>query len=309
MTRRRFRVFTDFRCNNACRFCDQGGQPRDAAPAGALVERVDQAIQRGADNLTFCGGEATLDLDALVAAVRHARERGVTDLALFTNARMLAYPEVARRLIDACILRVDASLHGAEPLAHEWLTRVPGSFRQTVAGIRRVAREGAAVHLHTVVVRSNFRQLPDLLLVARRLRAREAHFRLAVPEGWASEHPTLPSLVPRYPVVVPYLERARAVGRSVGIPVRVHDLPRCQAGPLLDACVGETVQWIGVEASSWPRAGRRQAEACATCPGGLECAGVPEPYLSYYGADEFTAPQADEAAAAAEPPILREASG
>ena len=59
--------------------------------------------------------------------------------------------------------------HRAE--VHDWVTRVPGSFERTVAGVRALRAEGVAVVLKTPVMRFNERELDEWVALARSLGA------------------------------------------------------------------------------------------------------------------------------------------
>ena len=282
------RVLTDLRCNNACRFCDQGDKAGRAASPDDLLARVSRLGESGEKALTFCGGEATLDLALLEAAVQHARARGFNEVGVHTNGRMLAYPGAAARLKKAGVTRFDVSLHGAEELAHDWITRTAGSFAHTMAGLRQVMRLRVRLRMHMVLVRSNFRQAPQVATLAGRAGAKELHLRFVVPEGWAADPDSMPSLVPRFSVVAGHLEETRAAARSAGLLLRLHDFPDCRlAGSLRRLLVRGRTPWIGLEESEWRRAEPVFPEACKGCAARANCCGLAPAYIERYGTEEL----------------------
>jgi pyruvate-formate lyase-activating enzyme len=282
------RVLMDLRCNNACRFCDQGDKDPRAVSKDELLGRVSAVADGGEKALTFCGGEATLDLALLEAAAAHARGLGMKDVGVHTNGRMLAYPGAAERLQEAGVSRFDVSLHGAEELAHDWVTRTAGSFFHTMAGLRRLVRLRARLRLHMVLVRSNYRQAPQVAALAGRARAKELHLRFAVAEGWAAHPDAMASLVPRFVVVTPHLEEAQKAARATGVSLRLHDLPDCMAGGLRKRLVREQPTWIGAKEAGWRRPKPVFPEICGECCARARCCGLAAPYVERYGTDELS---------------------
>jgi MoaA/NifB/PqqE/SkfB family radical SAM enzyme len=171
-------------CNNACVFCAQGElfarapEPRDVS---ALVS----SVERGAV-IALQGGEPTLRED-LPAIVRALAERGARKIVLQTNGRRFAYRAYARALREASgALSLDVSLHGSTEAMHDYHTQTPGSFRQTVIGMRHARSEGIEFGVTTVVTRSNYRHLGEIVSVAAGLGARAVHFAPAENLGRAS---------------------------------------------------------------------------------------------------------------------------
>jgi MoaA/NifB/PqqE/SkfB family radical SAM enzyme len=100
-----------------------------------------------------------------------AKAAGVRWISIMTNGRALGHEPYARGLLAAGLNRFYISIHGHTQKLHEGLTRTPGSFDQTVAGIdviARIKRLGIALHTSTVVTKRN---LPHLADIYRFLRA------------------------------------------------------------------------------------------------------------------------------------------
>src|SRR6185437_11675072 len=131
-----------FACNNACVFCAQG-EARHERPAaiGAEVARALDEITPG-ETVALLGGEPTIFAD-LPSWIRAADARGAAHIVVQTNGRRLAYRAYARSLREASTkLSLDVSLHGSTPAMHDWHTATPGSFAQTLQGLRNAHAEG-----------------------------------------------------------------------------------------------------------------------------------------------------------------------
>lgn len=215
-----------FRCNNSCVFCAQG-RLRDQAPASRIAALLASAdsVAPGED-VALVGGEPTL-LDELPVLVQRVRERGARTILIQTNGRRLAVPGVAEALASAGVTALDVSLHGANEATHDYHTSVKDSFRQTVAGLRRARASRLSFVTSTVITRSNFRHLAEIVRVAHALGARAVRFQCALPAGNAARG----AVVPSWPMVRPHLIRAVALARQLGVGCVapdagvVHDVP------------------------------------------------------------------------------------
>ncbi len=160
-------------CNNNCLFCmEEDRDWRYQSNSGMTSERVRWILEahRGAEEVCFTSGEPTLRPE-LPRFASWARELGYPRVSVMTNARRLSYPPYAGALAKAGMNRFYVSIHGHEKKLHEGLTRTPGSFEQTVAGIDSVARlKPLGIDLHSSTVLTG-RNLPHLVELFRFLVA------------------------------------------------------------------------------------------------------------------------------------------
>lgn len=162
-------------CNNACIFCAQG--ELSSQLPGRPEVRLDE-IQPN-EVVAFVGGEPTLD-EELPELVRGAHERGARRIVVQTNGRRFAYRAYARVMREASDkLCLDVSLHGSTAAMHDYHTQTAGSFQQTALGVRSARAEGIDVGVTTVVTRSNYRHLVDVVQLVRGLGANAVKFVLA----------------------------------------------------------------------------------------------------------------------------------
>lgn len=103
--------------------------------------------------LSLTGGEVFSHPD-LFAFLERGRELNLA-VQLLTNGTMLR-PGIAKRLGGyRNLLGVSVSLYGATAAVHDAITRVPGSFARTWAGIERLRAVGVTVRLKFIVMRQN----------------------------------------------------------------------------------------------------------------------------------------------------------
>ncbi len=309
--RERVHILTGRICNNNCLFCmEEDREGRAAANAATDDARVRWILDDnpGCEEVCFTSGEPTTN-PGLARWARWARDRGVARVSVMTNGRALCYPDYAARLLAAGINRFYISIHGHTEKLHQSLTRTPGSFAQTVAGIETVARlRRSGIDLHTSTVLTS-RTLPHLHDIYRFLRARgvdQVVFNGLQPNGRADTF--FDQLVPRYPDVAAAAARFLAAASAEESPVEAFlvDLPPCAtvglpdynrgyveayahyepaAGVALPTAEPATGDWVRVARSDLDRARREKRAACRRCRLDPLCEGVWDRYLARYGWD------------------------
>jgi len=189
-------------CNSACRFCEHGSLERDELERAAadVLGEID-GMDGSGKTIVFSGGEITLRRD-LSDWIERARERGAARVVVQTNGRMLAYPKLVRRLKRAGCDVFAVALHGHRADLHDWLTRSEGSFEQALKGLENLRGAQAVTIVNSVITRSNYRHMPELVQLASRYGVAAVRFIWPRREGEAiAEWPMLepdPSMVARY---------------------------------------------------------------------------------------------------------------
>jgi MoaA/NifB/PqqE/SkfB family radical SAM enzyme len=209
------RVRTGVACSSRCRFCDQADlrpvEPEVTAPE--VEAALEAAARGGARAVVLVGGEVTLRPE-LPEWIRRATALGIARTVIQTNGRALASPRYLAELLEAGSVGFAVALHGHLAALHDWLTRVPGSFDETLRGLQNLRAAGAPLLLNTVITRPNFRHLPEIVALGARHGARQCRFHWLRPEGDAARFGA--SLTPQPALVRPHLERAAQVARALG---------------------------------------------------------------------------------------------
>jgi MoaA/NifB/PqqE/SkfB family radical SAM enzyme len=208
-------------CNNACIFCAQGRLREERAPVDVSVVDAQLSTIEPGDHVAFVGGEPTLH-DPLPTWLRAAEARRAARIILQTNGRRLAYASYAQALAAASShLSLDVSLHGSTEAMHDYHTGVDGSFRQTVLGLRHARASHVPTFVTTVITRSNFRHLLEILRVLDASGVRGQQLVVALPFGSAGR--AADRVVPALELIKPHVLRAVSEARQLGIALRVGD--------------------------------------------------------------------------------------
>ena len=186
------RVSVTPRCNYKCFYCDPLGEgfgdPRGTVSVDEVNRVVQAAVELGMRSVRFTGGEPLLrkELPEMVRYAKHEAE--VADVALTTNASLLARRLDA--LLDAGLDRVNISLDAVDPDAFRATTK-GGEIAQVWRGIEAVEEAGLTpVKLNAVVVRGiNDDEIPRLAELTRdkpwHVRYIEyMHLNNADPDAW-----------------------------------------------------------------------------------------------------------------------------
>jgi GTP 3',8-cyclase len=140
------RVSITDRCNYKCVYCRTGevGAQYPELGINEYLRLIRLFVGLGIEKVRLTGGEpllrhGLLDLIRELAQLQtHRGER--LDLALTTNGHLLA--DLAAPLKAAGLNRVTVSMDAVDAPVFERITRVPGSFKEVLAGIRAAREAG-----------------------------------------------------------------------------------------------------------------------------------------------------------------------
>jgi radical SAM protein with 4Fe4S-binding SPASM domain len=143
-------------CNNRCRWCyaSPSGFKKDRMKPEDVKSYLDLSRSLGMKDIGFCGGEPTLHSE-LIEMISYATSLGLR-VTLYTNGRRLSEPEFAKRLKKSGVYKVQISIQGTSPEKHDRVTRVPGSYEETIMGIENCRKEGLNMRFLTVLCYDDF---------------------------------------------------------------------------------------------------------------------------------------------------------
>ena len=253
------------RCNNHCLFCMEDREARARVNGAMTAERVRWIIDqhRGVEEICFTSGEPTLHPD-LPRFIRWCRESGIRQVSLMTNGRRFSYRPYAEVLFRAGLRRVYVSIHGHTASLHDGMTRAPGSFAQTVEGLRVIASasdRGVELHTSTVVTSRNVPAVLEIYEMLVATGVQQAVFNALQVQGGADRH--FERLVPRYGRVRDAFDRLLASASDGGRRAFLVDVPPCVTEGLPERNRGFMEQRVHYEA----------VVAGVSPPGATACAG------------------------------------
>lgn len=221
---RRADIKTGYDCNSNCLFCVIGDKLFTGDRSTAEVLQELRASRATCEDVVFTGAEVTIRRDFLTL-VRAAKKLGYRTIQIQTNGRMLAYPELCRRAVEAGANEFSPSVHGADARTHDALTRSRGSFEQIIAAIGNLVALQQRVVTNTVIARQNAEQLPAMARMFVELGVQQFQLAFPHPTGHAATH--FRQVVPRMEHVAPRVHEALAIGRAAGIDCMAEAIPYC----------------------------------------------------------------------------------
>ena len=161
-------IATTSACNSNCIMCPAGDNERRHR-SHLTVEQLDTVIRHMPKDLyyfTVTGGEPTLiGEDNFIHVLNTIKaELPYTKILLLTNGRTLGDHGFMEKFIQnkPDHLRVAIPLHGSTADKHDYITRSPGGFNQTVRAIKALLKEKVELELRIVVSKLNHNNITNI---------------------------------------------------------------------------------------------------------------------------------------------------
>ncbi|MEM0360151.1 MAG: radical SAM protein [Candidatus Diapherotrites archaeon] len=214
-----------FSCNNNCLSCPQAHRRHLGDLTTAQAKKFLLAgLRDGAKELVLTGGEPTIRAD-LIELVEFARKKGFERVQLQTNARMLSYKSLALKLVEAGITEFCVGLHSDKKETQEFLTRSPGSFTQTIQGIKNLVELNQYVTINSVIHKLDFERLPLRAKMAVELGVQQ--FQLAFIHCAGNAFENMDLLCPKKSKVMLFVHKALEIAANAGLTAMVEAYPFC----------------------------------------------------------------------------------
>ena len=215
-----------FSCNNNCWHCSL---PMWEHPHDLSTDEVKSILKKakddGVDVIALTGGEPTIRNDFL-EIVKYAKSLNFDRIELQTNGRMLAYKQFAKKTVEYGVTDIYLSFHAPTKELQDLITRVKGSFVESLKGLRNILPLDVRVETNTVISKLNYKVLDKLMILFHEIGVKEVEIDFLRPIGNANKYFDL--IVPKKSEVKPYLEKALEVAQNLGFDaIFVDDYPLC----------------------------------------------------------------------------------
>ena len=215
-----------YSCNNNCLFCrvsDSRTKSSDR-PTKEIFGILNSCREKNVEKILFTGGEPTIRRD-IIDIIKYAKKLGFGIICLETNGRLLKYEGYARNLVESGVDMFSVSLHAHNEKLGDYLSQSTGSFEQTKAGIKNLKKLGTVVHTNTVIVKPNYRHLPQIARLLVRLEVDHVNFPFLNPLGNALKNKN--EIVPKISDVEKYLHKSIDICDENSMPVTAEAVPYC----------------------------------------------------------------------------------
>jgi radical SAM protein with 4Fe4S-binding SPASM domain len=222
---KRVDIKTGYLCNNNCLFCVQAHNKKYANKSKEeIIKSLHDAKEDDCTGVVFTGGEFTLRKDC-IELVSYAKKLGFTSIQLQSNGRMFSNIDFCKKIIKAGANEFSPALHGYTREIHDYLTDAPGSFDQTVQGIKNLKKLGQYLVMNSVIVKPNFRYAPHLAKFLCELGVDQFQFAFVHAMGNALEN--IDAMMPYMSLALPYLKKGIDIANSYNKLVMVEAVTFC----------------------------------------------------------------------------------
>lgn len=261
--------FVTAKCNSNCIMCPSPEAARKNGQHTCIADLIEIArhIPTYTAHLTITGGEPFLVGKDVFPFIGFLRDKfDSTEFLFLTNGRVFSLPSYINLLKENApnnsIFAIP--IHGSFAELHDSITRAPGSFRQTLIGIKNLLREGFRVELRIVVSKLNLHDFSKIAeLVASEIPNVE-YVSIIAMEMTGNAHREKDKLW------IPYSEVASGISTGVmhlvqrGINVKLYNFPLCTVPAEYRALCEKSISSEKV----------RFAETCEHCAMRSACGGV-----------------------------------
>jgi radical SAM protein with 4Fe4S-binding SPASM domain len=158
-----------YRCNERCIHCYLDHDDHGEMTTAEIKDLLDQMADAGVFFLTISGGEILMRRD-FFEILEHAHARTFS-IKLKTNGVLIRKKEAERiRALGVESVQISVYSHRAE--VHDAITKMPGSFRQSIEAIRRLRTLGLHVTMANVLMVQNAYDYPGVRALAAELGAK-----------------------------------------------------------------------------------------------------------------------------------------
>jgi AdoMet-dependent heme synthase len=155
-----------YRCNERCVHCYLDHEDHGEMTTAEICGVLDQLAEAGVFFLTLSGGEVLMRMD-FFPILEYARSL-MFSVKIKTNAFMIREKE-ADRMRDLGVQSVQVSIYSHRPEIHDAITKLPGSLKRSIAGIRLLRSRGLNVTIANVLMRQNLGDYAGVKALAREL--------------------------------------------------------------------------------------------------------------------------------------------
>ena len=135
-----------------------------------MKQIIDEAKEMGVFNITFSGGECTLDRD-FIKIVEYARYKRMS-VHIFTNGQTLYdNPDLLDSLIKLYPCSIGLSLYSLDADTHEKITTVKGSFEKTLNTIEKLREKNVSVEIKNFLLNTNCKDCISIKNYAKKINA------------------------------------------------------------------------------------------------------------------------------------------
>ncbi len=280
-----------FECNSKCVFCVMDGSRSrlDFKTIRGILEKN----QSRYDFLVLTGGEPTIRKDFF--DILDLASQGGYAIKLQTHGRMFASEEFCER-INQYNVAFSININGPTAEIHDADTQAPGSFQQTVRGIKNLRKLDSDILVKIILTKNNYKYLLETAQFIASLDIKNIMFVFMTPYGAARMN--FDAIVPKMSeTILPLTQAIDWLKENTKVRISLEGFLHCCLNPELHPLMTETCSLDGIIPENSRRIYNCKEERvfiqkqkffeCKDCSYDKECEGVYKEYVKRIGQDEF----------------------
>jgi len=278
------------KCNNHCVMCTNpfAFQLEDTLPYSFenIKKRWENVKLALLDNISLTGGEPTIHPEFFKILHWFRKQYPKNKIAIASNGRMFYYQSFIKNLLKINNLLLEIAIHGYDERSHDMITRVKGSFKQTVEGIHNILRyknDSQELEIRIIITKLTYKNLDKILTFIKDefdvKQIRDTVLIFMEMEGQAKDNFNIVRIT--YKEAMKYLPQVVNKWASQFNDFRLYHFPLCVLPPELWRYTWRTLR--GEEVIFLP--------GCHKCFFKKYCLGIHRDYLTLIGNKEFKPPQ------------------
>ena len=271
-----------FECNNNCISCiyDMDKMSFPTPNAEEIKKVIDSISPEGI--LCMTGGEPTIRKEFL-SFLKYAKKRNPNmNIFVVTNGRMFYYKKFVEKTVSVGLrnLRIGIAIYGHNEKVHDSITRISGSFKQTVKGAENLISKGIPVELRVIVNRMNYKNLENISNYITEKLSGTSRVVFINMKYTGNAYKNRKLVFVNYKDLVPYAERAADSLMKKNIDVRFFHFPFCTI---------KKKYWKIAKGVTKQKRELMFVKTCKKCKVKEECPMIWKGYWALAGEDEFKA--------------------
>jgi len=291
-----------YSCNNNCIHCvitDYKKELiRNKISLDLTTDEILKRINENYNSIVITGGEPTIRKDFL-EILEKAKEHSNIVL-LQTNGRKFSQKEFIEKIKNISFIPVIA-LHSYNEEIHDKITRVKGSYKETIEGIKNLVKNNYNVYIKLVISNLNKNDLFETYKLVKNLGAK--NLEIAFPHALGNARINWDLVVPRYYELKKEIRKIIEDSKKTNFKVSFEAFPMCILGKgneifssdvkefyRIQKKIKSIFQPVNKEKKNWDllkAENRKKFIKCKSCIYDFICFGPWKEYVEKYGDEEF----------------------
>lgn len=287
------------RCNQDCFFCkantvgNLSKSPTTEEVKRQIKEYDDTQDASIARSVMFLGGGEPTMREDLPELIAYSRQLGFNEVFVETNGVKFSDIDYVELLVKSGLTSCNVSLHSHMESVSDKITDSPGTFKQTIAGLRNLLERGIRIGSVLFVINSlNYREIKEFIDFLREEFPQINTISFSFIRPFADDELSA-SYTPRLSEVELELYDSIEYGIKKGMTIRIMggaEVPLCFL-PGHEHLSSYLAYYLDLPRElmleEMHAAEKEKPASCSLCTLSGICLGISKVYLSIYGEDEF----------------------